>query len=259
MKVHQLVHAVRSEVEKPFDEKLAKTRQLLRLTVNNPDCSVACSFGKDSLVVLHLALEINPDVKVVFGNTGIEFSETVRLAKQLKDEWNLNLSILKPETTFWKINERIKKEKLRLDDGRKHSNICCYHLKEKPFRKWAKTNKVNRTVTGITAIESRHRMFVACKKGTEYFSFRDGFWKVHPIMYWTQEEVWNFTYQYDLPVNEAYLKYGLERIGCMWCMSHKNWREQIRRINPKIYAFIMKRYFNEPLLTEYLPLPHAGV
>jgi len=252
MKVHQLIQSVRSEVQKPFKEKLAKTKQLLRLFVNNPDSCVACSFGKDSLVVLYLALQINSDVQIVFGNTGIEFPETVRLARELEREWNLNLSILKPETTFWKINERIKKEKLRLDDGRKHSNICCYHLKEKPFRKWAKANKINRSITGITAMESRHRMFVACMKGAEYYSHRDGFWKVHPLMYWTPEEVWSFTHDHNLPVNEAYEKYGLDRIGCMWCMSHKKWREQIRRINPRIYAFIMKRYFNEPLLTEYL-------
>jgi len=245
VKVHQLVSNVRAEVTRPFSEKLEETKKRLKMWACQENSCVACSFGKDSLVVLDLALQVNPKVKVQFSNTGIEFPETITLARKLQDEWDLNLSMTRPETTFFKVNDRIKKEKLRLDDGRKHSNICCYHLKEKPFFKWARPNGVIRSITGLTAMESRHRMFVACKKGSEYFSFRDGFWKVHPILFWTEQEVWEYTKDNGLPINEAYAKYGLNRIGCMWCMSHKNWREQIARINPKVYAFIQERYFGQ--------------
>jgi len=60
--------------------------------------SVSCSFGKDSMVVLHMALQVDPNIKVVFFNTGVEFPETIRLKNRLKDEWNLNLY----ETTPYK-------------------------------------------------------------------------------------------------------------------------------------------------------------
>jgi len=248
MKPSQLIHDVRVEVEKPFKEKLEQTRKLLRLFARNEDSCVACSFGKDSIVVTFLALEVNPKIKVCFGDTGIEFPETVKLVRTLRDFWNLDLSVLKPQTTFWKINDKIKSEKLRLDDGRKHSDICCYHLKEKPFKLWAKSLGIKRTITGITATESRHRMFVACKKGSEYYSFRDGFWKVHPILYWTEQEVWDYIKDNHLPINEAYEKYGLDRIGCMWCMSHQGWREQIARINPRVYTYMVNRYFPQKVL-----------
>jgi len=240
-----LIKSVKAEVEKPFKEKLERTLTLLKLFANDEKACIACSFGKDSLVVLYLALGINPKIKVQFSDTGIEFPETIKLARQLRDQWNLNLSITKPQTTFWKLLDRIKREKLTLDDGRKHSNICCYHLKEKPFKLWAKKEKVNRSITGITAIESRHRMFVACKKGMEYYAYRDKMWKVHPLLYWTTEEVWDFIAKNNIPVNEAYKKYNIDRVGCMWCMSHLGWREQIARINPKVYAFMQKKYFNQ--------------
>lgn len=115
-----------------------------------------------------------------------------------------------------------------------------------------KERSIDISFSGITAVESRHRMFVACKKGMEYYSFKDGLYKVHPIMFWTEQEVWEFTKDNDIPINEAYGKYGINRIGCMWCMSHRGWRNQVSRINPRVYCYMMRRYFGTPSLLENL-------
>jgi phosphoadenosine phosphosulfate reductase len=250
----QLLNSIRPEVEKPFPEKLAHARQLIKLYAHQPSACVSCSFGKDSMAVTFLALEENPKIRIVFSNTGIEFPETLRLKEKVVDSWNMNFVELKPKTTFWKINQRIIKEHLRLDDGRKHSNICCYHLKERPFELWGKDMACSRSFTGITALESRNRMFVACKKGMDYYSVRSGFAKVHPIMFWTAEEVWDFNHDNKLPINETYAKYGIDRVGCMWCMAHKGWREQIQRINPKVYGFMMEKYLGSPLMDKWLEI-----
>lgn len=123
---------LRDEMAKPFEEKLARTKQLIRLFANMPNACVSCSFGKDSMVVLYLALQVNPKIPVNFNNTLIEFPETMKLKTKIASDWTLNLSELRPEkgVNFRTINERIVREGLRMDDGRKHSNICCYHLKE---------------------------------------------------------------------------------------------------------------------------------
>jgi 3'-phosphoadenosine 5'-phosphosulfate sulfotransferase (PAPS reductase)/FAD synthetase len=245
-----LINKVRAQVEQPFSEKLKRSRQLIRLYARNPQACVSCSFGKDSMTVLFLALQENPKIPVVFENTLIEFPETLVLKRKVVENWALNFVELRPEkgVTFWRLQDRISIERLNRDDGRKHSNICCYHLKEKPFAIWRKTNGVVRSFTGLTACESRHRMFVACMKGMDYYSYRDGCWKVHPLMFWTPQEVWDFIRDNGIPVNEAYAKYGLDRIGCMWCMSHQGWREQVARINPRVYAFMLERYFRQKTL-----------
>jgi phosphoadenosine phosphosulfate reductase len=62
--------------------------------------AVACSFGKDSMVVLYMALRVNPDIKVIFNNSGVEFPETIRIKNRLKSDWNLNLIETKPDKTF---------------------------------------------------------------------------------------------------------------------------------------------------------------
>lgn len=238
---------VRAEIEKPFEEKLRHSIQLIKMFANSPNSCVSCSFGKDSMVVLHLALQENPKIPVNFNNTLCEFPETIKFKDQIADSWDLNLAELRPEkgVNFFSIHQRIVDEGLRRDDGRKHADICCDGLKKKPFKQWRTKLGIMRSFTGITASESRNRFTTACMKGTDYFALRDGLYKIHPILYWTEKEVWAFTHKLHLPVNLAYEKYRLRRIGCMWCMSYRNWRSQIARINNRMYCFLLKNYCQE--------------
>lgn len=240
----ELLPPVRLEVQKPFEEKLQRARQLIKLWIHQKSC-VSCSFGKDSTVLLHLCLEADPHCLVVFENTGIEFKETLEFRDRMVKEWDLNFVELKPELTYWQILDRILHKGLGLDDGKKRSNICCYHMKEKPFSKFAKQQGIRVSFAGITALESRNRMFSACQKGMEYYSQKFSYLKVHPLLYWRESEVWDFIRSRNLPVNEAYEKYGLSRMGCVPCTSHKNWREQLFRINPRMYKLIQEKYFRQ--------------
>jgi phosphoadenosine phosphosulfate reductase len=197
--------------------------------------------------VLYLAREVNPSIPVIFNNTGVEYPETLAFKEQLKQEWNLNLIETKPIKSFWEIAKEYG-----LPDGRKKSDRCCDYLKEMPFRRIVRQYGFSFCFTGITALESRLRMFVACEKGQEYYSRKDGITKIHPILYWTPEEVWRFIEENSIPVNPAYQKYKIDRIGCVPCTSHKEWREQLAKTNPKMYQFIQEKFFKQKLLAAYL-------
>jgi phosphoadenosine phosphosulfate reductase len=242
----QTLPQLQEELAKPFEEKLRRTKQLIKMFAKEDNASIACSFGKDSMVVLYLCLQENPKIKVNFNNTRIELKETMQVKEKVVKDWSLNYYELHPDegVSFYTVNDRIVTENLVLDDGKKHSNMCCYWLKEKPFTLWARSMKIGKNFTGITAQESRNRMWTACSKGMDYYNYKMGVWKVHPILYWTEEEVWNFTKDMGLPVNEAYAKYNLNRIGCLPCMSYKNWRPTLGRIAPKLYCYICKRYLH---------------
>lgn len=69
---------VRAEITKPFEEKLKRTKQLIRLFANSPNACLSCSFGKDSMAVLSLVLQENPKIPVNFNNTLCEFPETLK-------------------------------------------------------------------------------------------------------------------------------------------------------------------------------------
>ncbi len=197
------------------------------------------------MVVLWLVREVKSDVPVLFNNTGIQYPETIEFKERLVKEFGINLLETKPEVTYWQILERIQKKGFRIDDGRKHSNICCYHLKHKPSKKAIQENGFQVNFDGLTAIESRHRMFIACHKGMEYYTKKLGVQVVHPIMFWTPEEVFDYCSRVQIPVNPVYEKYNLDRVGCVPCTSHREWRAQLAKTNPKMYKFISEKYFGQ--------------
>ena len=248
MKLSQLLPSVRYEVEKPFEEKLRRAKELIHIFggLAGSKACVSCSFGKDSMVVLWLALQEDKNIAVIFNNTGVQYRETYAFKKQIAKAWNLNLIETKPIKNFWQVMKEIQSKTKHFEDGKKHFDQCCYALKRKPFMKAAKDFTI--CFTGLTAIESRHRMFTACHRGQEYYSKKDGITKVHPIMFWTREEVLEFSRGVQIPLNPAYEKYGLERLGCVPCTSHKFWRRQLAKTNPKMYKFIQETYFHQRLL-----------
>ena len=242
MKVNQLLPSVRVEVEKPFQEKLDRAKKLVKLFADKNAC-VSCSFGKDSTVVLWLCLQENPKIHVIYNNTGVEYPETLAFKEKLGHAWNLNLIETLPSKSFWQVaNEK------GLDDMKKYRDACCDALKSRPMRRVLKKHGFRYNFTGLTAVESRVRMWRLCQQGDNYYSRKDGVWRVHCIAYWTPKEVWDYIRRVQIPVNPAYEKYGLERLGCVPCTSHKFWRRQLAKVNYPMYKLVSEKYFGQKLL-----------
>lgn len=67
------------------------------------DGYLALSGGKDSVVVAHLARQVDPNVPMVWFDSGLEFPEHRDYLHQLADTWNLNLDIIKAQPTALEI------------------------------------------------------------------------------------------------------------------------------------------------------------
>jgi len=252
MKVNQLIPTIRFEVEKPFQEKLRRAKELIHIfgSLAKDKASVSCSFGKDSMVVLWLCLQEFPNITVIFNNTGVQYPETYSFKEKIRREWNLNLIETKPVKSFWEVAN-----KYGLPDGSKYDpkrnvrgDMCCYYLKEKPFFDIVKKHGFTINFTGTTVLESRTRMWTTCQRGMFYYSKKEGITRITPIAFWTPKEVWKFIKQNKIPINPAYEKYGVDRLGCVPCTSHKGWREKLAKTNPKLYKFIMEKYFGQKIL-----------
>ena len=64
------------------------------------DGYVALSGGKDSVVVAHLARQVDPRVPMVWFDSGGEFPETRTYIHHLVEEWDLNLTITRTTPTL---------------------------------------------------------------------------------------------------------------------------------------------------------------
>jgi phosphoadenosine phosphosulfate reductase len=229
--------------DKPLEEKIELSHRVIEMALSKSRRpAVAFSGGKNSLVVLHMVLQHKPDVAVVFNNTTNEFPETLKFVRQIAEEWDLNFHEVKPKLNFWQVVKKygFPSTSRWYDKEPK----CCKYLKTRPAAKFYKEKRIDCVFTGISAFESRVRLLWLMHAGMIYEVKNEGgvryrFTKVAPIGFWTNVDVWRYIEQHNLPVNPAYKKYGIDRIGCMVCTGHLRWKEQLHKVSPVLYRKVM--------------------
>lgn len=215
-----------------------------RALQNHKTVCVSWSGGKCSTAVLHMALQLKPDILVLNNDTGVEYAETRNYIKELTAKWNINLRINKPWTTFWAIVKREGFPQMRalgIDKSKRPSvPTCCKMLKEEPVRRAYVKYQIHADLDGLRVAESRVRTFAIAGFGQFYYTKSYKVWRYHPIALWTREDLDAYYKANNIPLNPLYLK-GFTRSGCMPCTAFKNWAENLARANPKMYTYIMKQ------------------
>ena len=208
---------------------------------------VACSFGKNSMVVLHMVRQFESNVYVLFNNTLMEYPDTYKLKKEIVAAWKLNLIETKPSKTFWWVVENYGFPLFSRQGHRSASKNCCRYLKEYPIEKLLRQHKFDLYFTGLSRHESRLREFSAKKYGNYFYSRRFSYWKCHPILDWTNEDVWEYHKLNSIPHNSLYdnqppIGFDL-RTGC-WCCTIpiKYGKLEFLRIHyPRLWRLLLKK------------------
>ncbi len=246
---------VTAKLNASFAEKVAHTKALIarNLRTYGEGATVSCSFGKDSMIVLNEARSLIKDIPVVFNNTGVEHPETIRFAKRVAEEWDLNLIITQPICSYWQcVAEN------GFAPGHKETSAgkqCCYRLKERPMELVIREHGFKAVLEGTTAAESRQRVLRAVSHGDCFHHIDWDIQKVKPILWWTEADVWKYTKALGLPVNPLYLE-GSKRVGCMTCTAYKRWEVEMSLLTPKLYRIItsrMKQYERQMALFGWRP------
>lgn len=233
-----------------YEEKIEYTRTIVKDAVDTfkDNIAVACSFGKDSVLVLHFALQANPKIKVVFANTGVEYKETYQFRDFLVKEWNLNYHETQPIKSFWECVKEYGYPKKRSDyrrrKGKKNmtgSPQCCYFLKERPTALWYTENNIEAIFLGITWDESYQRRYLIIRYGDSYKTKKNQSSaknKIHPIAFWKTDEVWRYIRENNIPYNKIYDR-GARCCGCAPCTSYINWDENMAKLTPKLFRKVL--------------------
>jgi phosphoadenosine phosphosulfate reductase len=194
------------------------------------------------MAVLHLVRQFYPPVLAVFCNTGVEYPQTLAFRDRILSEWaDLHYCEVHPEhgDTFWTIAKEYGLPGVRLD-GKNRVPKCCTKLKDDPAVTAYQDHRIELCFTGITAAESRNRWMLQRRCGEYYFAKTDNLWKCHPIMSWTEEEVYEYHKANSIPLNSLYTEFPGVRVGCMPCTSYKSWPETMAKTTPKLYRHIQK-------------------
>jgi len=244
------------------EQKLDHAKMVIENAVetHGDKLAVACSFGKDSLVILHLTRQYNPDVYVSFQNTLCQEVGVYRLKKQLTEEWNLNLIESRPgkskygkKITFWSCVEKYGFPGLKMRNryiGTSNYPKCCYYLKEKPATLLYRKHSIEGTILGIQAAESNNRKHVIAKMGCMYYTKKEKIWKYLPLAFWNNDDVWRYIKKNKVPYPKEYDIPGVERLGCKFCTAYSVWEEKMNKLHPRIYRKI-KRMMGKPTLPDF--------
>jgi phosphoadenosine phosphosulfate reductase len=153
--------------------------------------AVLWSGGKDSTLVLYLVLSsVTMDQKlprVVFIDHGKHSSETWDFIAQVARKWKFRPLVIRNTEA---INRGLS---LGTTEGN-------YLLKIVTLNNAIEEHGFEGIITGI-------RWDEASARGDEvFFSPRDTHIRVHPILPWTEKNVWDFTLHRGLPIHPAYRK-----------------------------------------------------
>ena len=158
------------------------------------DLALATSFS-DTLLV-DLALSVNPDMEVVFLDTGFHFSETLEVLKQAQVRYEMNLRVEQPDPTgedLWASG----------------TDACCAARK---------IRTLDSALAGKSAwLSGLRRTDSSDRKRTPIIEIdRRGLIKVNPIAAWPADEVAAYMDERDVIVNPLTLE-GYPSIGCWPC------------------------------------------
>ena len=170
------------------------------------DIVYSCSFGAESMVLIDLISQIKPDAQIVFLDTDLHFQETYDLIDRVRDKYpQLRIKMKKPELT---LEEQAEKYNPAL--WKNNPNQCCYIRKIKPLEE---------VLSGAVAwVSGLRRAQSPTRANTDFINKDERFKsvKVCPLIYWTEDEVWDYIKSNDLPYNELHDQH-YPSIGCIPC------------------------------------------
>lgn len=165
--------------------------------------ALVSSFGAESAILLEMAAEVEPNLPVLFLNTGKLFGETLRYRDVLRERFGLtDIRSLEP------IPEDVAAQDKNGLLWTRDPDACCALRKTRPLD--AALNGFDAWITGRKRFQTDERADLPTIEES------GGKLKINPLANWSLERIQDYANQHDLPrhplVADGYLS-----IGCMPC------------------------------------------
>lgn len=203
-----------------MDIKVEHSLQIIQQAIDDyENVAIACSFGKDSLVILDLARRIKPDIPVFAVMTPYKPKETFDFMQKVRKDWNLNLKVYVTKTLLIRkfevqdisddVNSYLSKPIIApLDLYRINPDECCRIFKVLPTIEAVKD--LDAWICGLRRDEGSTR------HNCQEFEKRGDLVKVNPILDWSEADVWKYHAINNLPIHLWYNE-GYRSLGCAPC------------------------------------------
>jgi len=158
---------------------------------------VTTSMGVNAGATLHAAVAADPDIPVVWIDTGFNLKDTYITADRLAEQLALNLHVYSPIMTSERINARLGGIPT-LAEQEQHRWFT-HAVKLEPFQRALAEFDPGVWITGIRAEETAHRA------GLDIVTLdKRGMLKVAPFFYQTEQALENYLMLHDVPTCRHY-------------------------------------------------------
>ncbi len=168
----------------------------------HPRLTMACSFQKEESVLFHMLSEIEPAARSFTIDTGVLFAETLTTWKRFEDRFGLEIEVIDA----------------RSPDEPWSAVHCCGAAKVDGLER--ALSGVDAWITGIRREQAPTRAAAGKLEPDE----RRGIWKVNPLVDWTEQDLWRYIFDHDLPYHPLHDR-GYSSIGCEPCTRPGEGRE----------------------------------
>ena len=183
--------------------KVEKSRDIIKEAFEKfpaQQIAVAWTGGKDSTVLLHLVRSTiaDPSYKVMFNDSTIEFPEVYDFVNQIHRKWELDLIWIR-----------------HLDTDLDAFNKAANDEEKMEIMRIAKINAINYALSRyqLKAFMSGIRWDEHEARSKEkYMSIRQTHLRIHPILHFTLEDIWDYIKTYEVPYISLYDK-GYKSLG----------------------------------------------
>lgn len=173
-------------------------------TMRKPYC--ACSWGKDSGMVVWLLLKVAPDVPIVWLRDDDPIPDTLQFRDRCLCEWHIRNYIEIPKVPLTNIIAEFHRIGLTdIDRTRNDQTKLVTSIKKHPLGEWAAREGFDGLFWGLRADESRARRMLFRTRGPLY-RVQNGGWRCAPIAFWTGTVLWQIIDLLGLPYNTLYDK-----------------------------------------------------
>lgn len=215
-----------------LEEKIQKSKEVIEEALKKyRRTAIAFTGGKDSTLLLWLVREVCREKNLampmaMFINEGDVFEEVWEFVQKISKEWNLDLRVAQNENVLRQVNKigdivkvsklnkinRAELEKIGFNGEEfpfePESFVGNHLMKTVALKMFLRENKIEALFTGIRWDEQEAR------RDEIYFSPRDDpeHVRVHPLLHFTEKEVWQVIRKYNIPINKLYEK-GYRSLG----------------------------------------------
>ena len=169
--------------------------------------AISTSFQKEGMVLIDMAVRINPKVRVFTIDTGRLPEETHQMMETVRQRYGIPVEIVFPEAPEVESmiaahgpNLFYREVPLR--------KLCCEIRKVRPMQR--KLATLQAWVVGLRRSQTETRSQIRKVESI------DGTVKISPLADWTSQQVEDYTRQHEVPVHPLYAK-GFPSIGCGPC------------------------------------------